>query len=216
MINTGLGNAAQSLTIAPLPSAVMRGGEVSSRYSSGGTITTCGNGWTILSPYGYIYKPGECFDLNIRSNNWQETGAALTSFRRGATITKLGRYLLATGGVKKNKPLATIEAFDPKRPEKGWKKLEKLSMPAAVSEHCTVTVDGGKGKEVVITGGRGRENRALKLDVKNQRWYSLNRMTTGRRKHACVKVNIIIIMVKLILLLTHIILVKHYNQTFQG
>ena len=42
-------------------------------------------------------------------------------------------------------------------------------MPAAVSEHCTVTLDGRKGKEVVITGGRGRETRALRLDVKTQR-----------------------------------------------
>ena len=89
--------------------------------------------------------------------------------RKGATITKLGRYLLATGGVKEKKPLKTIEAFDPKRPEKGWKRLEKLEMPAAVSEHCTVTVDGRKGKEVVITGGRKRETRALRLDVKSQR-----------------------------------------------
>ena len=169
LINTGLGNAAQSLSLSPLPPAVMRSGEVSSRYSSPGTITTCGNGFTVLSPYGYIYKPGECYDLNIRNNDWRATGAALTSFRRGATISKLGRYLIATGGVRKQKPLNTIEAFDPKTPEKGWKKLEKLSMPAAVSEHCTVTLEGRKGKEVVITGGRGRENRALKLDVKNQR-----------------------------------------------
>ena len=129
------------------------------------------------------------------------------SSRKGATITKLGRYLLATGGVKEKKSLRTVEAFDPKKPKQGWKKLEKLQMPAAVSQHCTVTMDGRKGKEVVITGGRGRETRALKLDVKSQRytetvsranpiciiylrWYSLNRMTTGRRKHACVKVKL--------------------------
>ena len=91
------------------------------------------------------------------------------SIRKGATITKLGRYLLATGGVKEKKSLRTVEAFDPKKPKQGWKKLEKLQMPAAVSQHCTVTMDGGKGKEVVITGGRGRETRALKLDVKSQR-----------------------------------------------
>ena len=91
MINTGLGNAAQALTIAPVPSAVMRGGEVSSAYT-GNSITTCGNGFTILSPYGYIYKPGVCYDYNLLNNGWQATGAALTSFRKGSTITKLGRY----------------------------------------------------------------------------------------------------------------------------
>ena len=186
MLQTGLGNAAQSLSIAPVPAAVMRGGEVSSAYTDG-RITTCGNGWTILSPYGYIYKPGVCYDYNIQNSGWETTGAELTSFRftifgffmtdvdeiiqnrKGATITKLGRYLLATGGVKEKKSLRTVEAFDPKKPKQGWKKLEKLQMPAAVSQHCTVTMDGRKGKEVVITGGRGRETRALKLDVKSQR-----------------------------------------------
>ena len=64
MIQTGLGNAAQSLTIAPAPASVIKGGEASSAYTNG-KITTCGNGWTILSPYGYIYNPGECFDFNI-------------------------------------------------------------------------------------------------------------------------------------------------------
>ena len=80
MLQTGLGNAAQSLSIAPVPAAVMRGGEVSSAYTDG-RITTCGNGWTILSPYGYIYKPGVCYDYNIQNNGWETTGAALTSFR---------------------------------------------------------------------------------------------------------------------------------------
>ena len=107
--------------------------------------------------------------LHLSGNDLVLNLHLLTYFRKGATITKLGRYLLATGGIKEKKPLKTIEAFDPKRPEKGWKKLEKLEMPAAVSEHCTVTVDGRKGKEVIITGGRKRETRALRLDVKSQR-----------------------------------------------
>ena len=89
---------------------------MSSAYTEG-SITTCGQGWTILSPYGYIYKPGVCYDYNINTRGWQTTGAKLTSFRQGATITKLGRYLLATGGVREKKPLRTVEAFDPKRPK---------------------------------------------------------------------------------------------------
>ena len=43
-------------------------------------------------------------------------------------------------------------------------------MPAAVSEHCAVTVKGRRGKEVIITGGKGREKRVMKLDVKTQKW----------------------------------------------
>lgn len=64
MIQTGLGNAAQSLRIAPAPSSVIRGGEASSAYTNG-KITTCGNGWTVLSPYGYIYNPGQCYDYSL-------------------------------------------------------------------------------------------------------------------------------------------------------
>ena len=52
----------------------------------------------------------------------------------------------------------------------GWKKLSKLKMPAAVSEHCAVTLKGRRGKEVIITGGKGREKRVMKLDVKTQKW----------------------------------------------
>ena len=64
-------------------------------------------------------------------------------------------------------------------------------MPAAVSEHCAVTLkgvnivtlsmklmvsylpktlEGRRGKEVIITGGKGREKRVMKLDVKTQKW----------------------------------------------
>ena len=79
------------------------------------------------------------------------------------------RYLMATGGVRQKRALKTVEVFDPKKPKAGWKRLAKLEMPAAVSEHCTVTLKGRNGKEVVITGGKGREKRAMKLDVKSQR-----------------------------------------------
>lgn len=189
LLNTGLGNAAQSLSIAPLPSQVIRGGRTSSVFT-GETITTCSQGFTILSPYGFIYKPGSCYDYSLISNNWVDTGARLTSFRRGATITKLGRYMMATGGYRQKRSLNTVEVFDPKRPKAGWRKLSKLQMPVSVSEHCAVTLPGRSGKEVIITGGKGRGNRVMKLDVRTQKWYSLNRMTDGRRKHACVKASI--------------------------
>ncbi len=45
-------------------------------------------------------------------------------------------------------------------------------MPAAVAEHCTVVLrkggDGG-GSQMIVTGGEGRENRAMKLDVKTSK-----------------------------------------------
>ena len=79
------------------------------------------------------------------------------------------RYLLATGGVRQKRALNTVEVFDPKKPKSGWKRMAKLEMPVPVSEHCTVTLEGRNGKEVVITGGKGREKRAMRLDVKSQK-----------------------------------------------
>ena len=97
-----------------------------------------------------------------------------------------------------------MEIFDPVKPKKGWKQMAQLTMPVAVSEHCTVTMDGRHGKEVVVVGGKGRERRAMKLNIRSKkynyqrvelnylymfRWYSLNRLNTGRNNHACAKVN---------------------------
>lgn len=62
-----------------------------------------------------------------------------------------------------------MEVFDPAKPKAGWRRLARLNMPTGVSEHCTVAVKGRNGKEVVITGGRGRQNRALKLNLKTKR-----------------------------------------------
>ena len=62
-----------------------------------------------------------------------------------------------------------MELFDPKNTREGWKKVSKLTMPAGVSEHCAVTMDGRQGKEMVVIGGRGRESKALKLNIRNNR-----------------------------------------------
>ena len=39
--------------------------------------------------------------------------------------------------------------------------------------HNNVKSKGRRGKEVIVTGGKGRENRVMKLDVKTQKWYFL-------------------------------------------
>jgi len=186
ILNTGFANALQALSIAPMPSRMTQGGGCSAAYTQG-TITSCSSGYTILSPYGFLYRPGTCFDYNMHTNAWKQTGAKLTTYRKGATLTKLGRYLMSTGGKRGKRSLKSIELFDPKKPERGWRRMARMTMPTSVSEHCSVTVKGRAGKEVIIIGGKGRENRSIKLDIKLNKWYSLNRLNQGRRKHACVK-----------------------------
>ena len=168
VLGNGITNALQALSIAPMPSTVTKGEGCSAAYT-GEAITSCSNGYSVLSPYGYLYKPGSCYDYNLYNNDWKQTGAKLTTFRMGGTMTKLGRYLMASGGYRGKRSLKSIELFDPKRPEKGWKRMGRMTMPTSVSEHCTVTIKGRNGKEVMIIGGKGREDRAIKLDVKSNK-----------------------------------------------
>lgn len=114
----------------------------------------------------------------------------MTSYRKGASVTKLGRYLIASGGRRQKRSLNSMEVFDPAKPKAGWRRLARLRMPTGVSEHCTVVVSGKNGKEIVITGGRARKNRAMKLNLRTKRWYALNEMNKGRQNHACVKASL--------------------------
>jgi len=189
LLNTGLGNSAQSLPIAPLPVAVLPCGECFSSYTDR-SITTCGRGQRSLTPYGYQYSPGSCYSHDLQSQRWEARGGKMTSFRKGASVTKLGRYILASGGYRQKRSLTTMEIFDPKKPQVGWRRLARLRMPAGVSEHCTVTIEGRNGKEVVITGGKEKPNRTMKLNIKTKRWYSLNMMNSGRKNHACIKARV--------------------------
>jgi len=114
----------------------------------------------------------------------------MKSFRKGASVTKLGRYLLASGGYRQQRSLNTMEVLDPAKPKAGWKRLDGLKMPTGVSEHCSAVIKGRNGKEIMITGGKGKKNRAMKLNMKTKRWYSLNEMKRGRQNHACIKASL--------------------------
>ena len=90
LLNTGLGNSAQGLSIAPLPSVVTQGGSCSSAYTKG-SITSCGRGVRSLSPYGFQYNPGSCYSYGLETQRWEARGGKMRSFRKGASVTKLGR-----------------------------------------------------------------------------------------------------------------------------
>ena len=90
LLNTGLGNSALGLSVAPLPLAVTQGGECSAAYTER-SITSCGRGVRSLSPYGYQHRPGSCYGYDLQSQRWEARGGKMTSFRKGASVTKLGR-----------------------------------------------------------------------------------------------------------------------------
>jgi hypothetical protein len=93
-------------TIAALPSALT--GESSAAYTDAG-ITACGTGITLLTPYGYSYLPGSCYGYSFAQARWNDTGSRLASYRKGASITRVGKYLVAAGGSRGRRSLRSIE-----------------------------------------------------------------------------------------------------------
>jgi len=149
---------------------------------------TCTSGASLLTPYGWVYRPGSCYDYSW-TGGWTSANS-LASYRRGASLVRVGPILLALGGRRRARSYNSVEVFDSRSPHSSWKVSRLLQMPAGVSEHCSVVVPGRSTREVVVTGGRGRGNRVLKLNLKTSRWYSLHRMETSRRRHACTKVTL--------------------------
>ena len=48
--------------------------------SLGESITSCSKGFSTLSPYGFVYNSGSCYDYNLNSAGWKQTGTKLFSF----------------------------------------------------------------------------------------------------------------------------------------
>jgi len=104
-------------------------------------------------------------------------------------MTRVGRYLFSIGGSRKRsgRGLKSVEVLNTDRPGRGWRKETRFNLPVGVTEHCAVLVKGPTGIELVVTGGKGRENRTFKFSFKLKKWYSLARMNEGRRQHSCAK-----------------------------
>ena len=93
------------------------------------------------------------------SNSWRGSGGSLASYRRGSSLARLGPFLLSLGGHRKSRSYRSVEVLDSRRPERGWRKSASLALPVGVSEHCSVVLAGNQGREVIVTGGRGRGDR---------------------------------------------------------
>ena len=152
--------------------------ECSAAYT-GASLMTCTSGASLLTPYGWVYRPGSCYDYSW-TGGWRSANS-LSSYRRGASLVRVGPILLALGGRRRARSYNSVEVLDSRSPKSGWKVSKLLQMPAGVSEHCSVVVPGRSTREVVVTGGRGRGNRVLKLNLKTSRWYSLHRFAQRQK-----------------------------------
>ena len=90
LLNPGLGNSVFSLWVPPLPSVLTEGGETSAAYTAR-SITTCNRGARSLSPYGYTFTAGSCYAYDFQDQKWGKRGGKMMSYRKGASVTKLGR-----------------------------------------------------------------------------------------------------------------------------
>ena len=91
-----------------LPHAAMEGGSECSAAYTGAALMTCTSGSSFLTPYGWVYSPGTCYNYSF-GGGWRGAGGALASYRRGASLVRLGPYLLALGGRRKRRSYDSVE-----------------------------------------------------------------------------------------------------------
>ena len=58
------------------------------------------------------------------------------------------------------------QVWDSRSAERGWVRAAHLTAPAGLAQHCSAVVGG----DLLVTGGRGRGDRVLKLSLARGRW----------------------------------------------
>ena len=102
----------------------------------------------------------------------------MNSYRGGASITRMGRFIVASGGNRFPAPLSSIEVLNTRKPEK-WRTLSKLTLPNPTYDHCTVAINK---TSMFVTGGFGQESQAIMLDLLNKDFKAEPSMRQPRRK----------------------------------
>lgn len=182
VLSASLANLTSALSVAPLPPGAGCSKCTSSFSSTSASLTSCSPGSSSLSPYGWLLTRGSCHSLSLADNSWKPSKAALPA-SSGSSIAKVGKLLMASGGRRQGRAVRSVEAMLPGKGDR-WKRVAR--MPVPMSEHCSVGLD----KEMMVIGGEGREDRVLKLRLKDRKWFTLHRLNEGRRQHACIKVRV--------------------------
>ena len=90
------------------------------------------------------------------------------------TMPQVGKLLVSSGGVRRGRALRSLQVlFHPQPSLPGqvlgpsssvWRSLS--SLPSPLADHCTASIGDG---QILVTGGRGGEDRALKHDLRSGR-----------------------------------------------
>ena len=205
-MNIGTYAVPRTPLIAPFPSFMTQGsGDTFSVFNTR-SLNTCTPGYyarTLLpastfGPQGFgfaqgqSYVPGSCNEYDFSTRQWTSQGGKMTTSREGGTTLNVGSYIMTFGGFNTfGQPVSTVEIFDPRRPRVGWQNVPQWSFPRATRDHCSVvTRDPVQGTSVLVMGGRGEEESAMKLVLGTSQWYSVPPMHHGRTSHGCTPVTL--------------------------
>jgi len=200
VLNTGTYAIPRTPLIAAFPPSMTQGSGATFSTFSGRSLMTCTPGYAVTgltpaSTFGpfltQAYIPGTCNAYDFKSRNWGSTGGKLTTVRQGGSTLRIGSYLLALGGTSPSGyPIRSIEIFDTRRANIGWKVVPRWNFPSATKDMCTImTRDAQRRPEMIVIGGEGQEGAVMKMVLSTGQWFSLPNMLYPRRQHACTKVN---------------------------
>ena len=112
----------------------------------------------------------------------------MNSYRGGASMTRMGRFIVASGGNRFPAPLSSIEVLNTRKPER-WKTLSKLKLPNPTYDHCTVAINK---TSIFVTGGYSQESQAIMMDLARKKYTAMEAMRQPRRK-VCLSIRVILL-----------------------
>ncbi len=124
------------------------------------------------------FQPGQCYYYDKDNKAWAPFSGPMNSYRGGASLTRMGRFIVVSGGNRFPAPLSSIEVLNTRKPEK-WRTLSKLTLPNPTYDHCTVAVNK---TTMFVTGGFGQESQAIMMDLLSKNYKAEEPMRQPRRK----------------------------------
>ena len=177
--------------ISPLPPAFPLGsqGIFATIYKkqiftcSPGAVPENGQFFSFFGMGQRVFQAGQCYSYARQSRSWRPFSSPMNSYRGGASIARMGRFIVASGGNRFPAPLSSIEVLNTRKPER-WRTLSKLTLPNPTYDHCTVAINK---TSLLVTGGFGQESQAIVLDLLGKKYEAQQPMTQPRRKvsHQC-------------------------------
>ena len=126
----------------------------------------------------HVFHPGVCHHYNPFSQLWSPFSGPMNSFRPGASLVRMGKFIVASGGNRRTRSMNSIEVLNIDNPKR-WKTLSKITLPNPTHDHCTVAINK---TALFISGGFGQESQAMILDLKGKQYYLEEPLIHPRRQ----------------------------------